>query len=468
MNTYLYTQSKILRKALASLFILSISFSGCQDFLDIASPKTDIVPETVFSTDASATSTVRGIYSLMMTNQSFTNGGIEEFTGILSDELINYATRQDQIEFYQNSLSTKNGIVAGPFWREPFKYINNANAILEGLENTQSLSSATKNQLKGEAKFIRAFCYLYLAELFGDIPYITSTDYRLTASAPRATQNDVYQKIERDLLDAAGLLAADFSFSNDERVQPNQGAAYALLARLYLYTENWSGAEEYSTRLITKTDVYSLAQVNDVFLKASKEAIWQLKPVVPNANSPQGQLFILLGAPNSSSRRVSLSTKMIEAFEDGDERRNAWVGVFANGSGSWYYPAKYKIASNSTVTEYNTVLRLAEQYLIRAEARAHLGDIAGAQADLTAIRERAGLSPTSASDTGSLLAAIEAERRIELFAEWGHRWIDLVRTNRATAVLGGLKIDWQETDVLFPIPESERLLNPNLSQNDGY
>jgi hypothetical protein len=404
----------------------------------------------------------------MMTNQSFTKGGIEEFAGILSDELNNHATRIDQLQFYQNSLAANNGFVSGVFWREAYKYINNANAILEGLQNAPGVTVETKKQLEGEARFIRAFSYFYLTVLFGDVPYVTSTDYRITAGLSRMKQDQVYQNIEADLLAAMPLLQADFSFSNNERILPNRGAVIALLARLYLYRENWEKAEEYSTELITNGDVYALENLSEVFLKDSREAIWQLKPVVPNANAPQAQLFILTGAPNASSRRVSVSPQMIAAFDDADERRNAWIGTFSNASNTWYYPAKYKVASNSMVTEYNTVLRLAEQYLIRAEARTRLGNIAGAQADVNIIRERAGLPMTSADNSDSLIAAIEAERRVELFAEWGHRWMDLTRTGRADVVLGAIKADWQSTDVLLPIPEAERVLNPNLSQNTGY
>jgi hypothetical protein len=117
------------------------------------------------------------------------------------------------------------------------------------------------------------------------------------------------------------------------------------------------------------------------------------------------------------------------------------------------------------------MLRLGEQYLIRAEARAHSNDINGATADINMIRARAGLSAISPADQASLLIAIEKERRVELFTESGHRWFDLKRTNRADAILAPIKgNDWQSTDQLFPIPASEFLLDPGLRghQNPGY
>ncbi|MDO5969574.1 RagB/SusD family nutrient uptake outer membrane protein, partial [Flavivirga aquimarina] len=119
--------------------------------------------------------------------------------------------------------------------------------------------------------------------------------------------------------------------------------------------------------------------------------------------------------------------------------------------------------------EYPVVFRLAEQYLIRAEARAELGKISEAQSDLNVIRNRAGLGNTTASTKEALRDAILDERQVELFTERGHRWFDLKRRGEAADVLAPLKPSWQDTDVLFPIPESELLLNPNLlPQNDGY
>jgi hypothetical protein len=114
-------------------------------------------------------------------------------------------------------------------------------------------------------------------------------------------------------------------------------------------------------------------------------------------------------------------------------------------------------------------LRLAEQYLIRGEARAHQNNVQGAQEDLNIIRSRAGLGATTANDESSLLAVIETERQVELFAEWGHRWFDLKRTGRADAVLSLEKApNWQSTDRLYPIPFEEIKINPSLTQNPGY
>ena len=115
------------------------------------------------------------------------------------------------------------------------------------------------------------------------------------------------------------------------------------------------------------------------------------------------------------------------------------------------------------------VFRLAEIYLIRAEAAMNLNKFSDAKADINIVRIRAGLSNILANDLSSLKLAIEQERRAEFFCEWGHRWYDIKRTGRANTILSPLKgATWQSTDTLWPIPQQEINLNPSLSQNQGY
>ena len=117
------------------------------------------------------------------------------------------------------------------------------------------------------------------------------------------------------------------------------------------------------------------------------------------------------------------------------------------------------------------VLRFAELYLIRAEARAQQNKLTGANSaasDINVIRTRAGLSNTTATTQAALLLAVEKERQVELFTEWGHRWFDLRRTGRIDAVLSAVKPTWKPTAALFPIPYLEIQRNPLLTQNNGY
>ena len=112
---------------------------------------------------------------------------------------------------------------------------------------------------------------------------------------------------------------------------------------------------------------------------------------------------------------------------------------------------------------------MAEQYLIRSEARIQQGNLAGGIQDLNTIRNRAGLSNFNLTDKNSLLTAVLHERQVELFTEWGHRWFDLKRTNNATNVLNAVKgAGWQPFDTLYPVPQVEIQNNGRIVQNAGY
>ena len=117
------------------------------------------------------------------------------------------------------------------------------------------------------------------------------------------------------------------------------------------------------------------------------------------------------------------------------------------------------------------VLRLAEQYFIRAEAHVKSQNISGAIADINHIRSRASIDLINSNSNiteEELIDLLMEERQRELFTEWGHRWFDLIRFNKASTILGANNANWESTDIRFPIPEQERIKNPNLGQNPGY
>jgi hypothetical protein len=242
----------------------------------------------------------------------------------------------------------------------------------------------------------------------------------------------------------------------------------ALLARADLYAGNWADAQTMADSVIANGTEYALStDLNQVFLLNSSEAIWQIPPVMEDVNTFAGTIFLLTGPPDFQ-QTVAMDSFLVAAFEPGDLRRSSWVGQTL----TYYYPDKYKVSYAASVTEYLMVMRLAEQYLIRAEARTRQDDLAGAAADLNQLRSRAGLLPTNATTQPQLLAAIIHERQVELFTEFGDRWIDLKRTKTLDSVMrvvtpfkGGV---WNSYDSLLPIPASELQINPKLTQNPGY
>lgn len=449
------------------LVLLIIFLPSCGEFINIDTPKTQIVRTKVFENDAGARAAISGIFSQMMSSGSFASGGISSVTvvaGLSSDEFLNHSTSQVNISLYNNSLTPINNTAVTSNWNDMYLFIYEANSILEGCGASNALSQPVRNQVIGESKFVRALAYFYLINFFGDVPLILGTDYRINKSASRTAMDEVYKQIELDLLDAKGLLLPDYIMSANEKTEPNRWAATALLARVYLYQKKWVEAATQASEII-QSNVYSLpGTLNSVFLKNSSEAIWQLMPVLPGFNTNEGPIMIITGNPN----RWSLSQATTDIFEPGDKRFASWVGSVTTAGKTYRFASKYKVRLNGQpLTEYYMVLRLAEQYLIRAEARAMQSDLAGAIADINVVRNRAGVTLLNVAGMtqATVLTAIEKERRSEFFAEWGHRWFDLKRSGNIDAVLGLLKSDWQSKDALFPIPQADILTNPNITQN---
>ncbi|MUP46547.1 RagB/SusD family nutrient uptake outer membrane protein [Gramella sp. BOM4] len=443
---------------------LFITF-GCET-IEVEEPNFQLTSTTVFEEDETAEAAVLGIYSNMMSSEGFVSGSFQSLTtvtGLAADDLVDYSFNPPQRQFFENALVPTNTILEFNLWNEAYRYIYHANAILEGIEQSSSLTPEVAKRLDGETRFIRAFCYFHLVNLFGEIPLTTDTDYEVNSSIEASPIEDAYQLIREDLNAAIESLPEDYSFAGGERIRPNKWAAYAFLARIELYRQNYNSAELHASQVIDQS-LYSLPEdLNAVFLANSMEAILQFRPILRNFNTKEGRMFIL----NFNPFHVSLRPGLVESFEAEDLRRSQWVGSLTTDQ-TYYYPFKYKVRFSPTLTEYSMVFRLAEQYLIRAEARAMQGDITGGLQDLNTIRSRAGLSPLEISDAGELLDAILLERRHELFTERAHRWYDLKRTERATEVLEPLKEQWHETDMLFPIPQNEIRKNSNLEQNAGY
>ena len=344
---------------------------------------------------------------------------------------------------------------------------------MEGVRESDKINEPLKSRMIGQALFIRAFCHFYLVNIFGDVPYIKSAEYQVNSIVSRDPVIEVFKLIEHDLIEARMLLASNYEAYDEARIFPIQYAADALLARLYLYQEDWGKAEESSSRVIESASLFSLVDLADVFKADSREAIWQL---ASSTDYTWEGATLVPGPWFEITKYAVLSNEAISSFDDGDTRRSEWVGMYVGTAGdTLYYPFKYK--SNGfdsySFVERSTVFRLAEQYLIRAEARVHLGRITDALYDINAIRSRAKLPSIELSSLAGhpdeMLNLIGQERRIELMAEGGHRWFDLKRLGIADEVLSLVKPGWRAEAVLYPIPESELSVNSNLyPQNPGY
>lgn len=451
-------------------FILAIALlmGSCKKYVEIPAPKDQLVSDLVFTDDKTATAAVSGLYSRMNAfNSSFANFYGNFLPASSADEVRYGFSSASLDEFRENELLASNTAV-NSLWEPVYSFIFHANSILEGLTDNTQVSPELQKQLKGEAYFLRAFYYFYLVNYFGDVPLVLNTDYKTNTSLPRTPVNDVYASVINDLIAAQENLGD--AYPTAERTRVNKAVATTLLARVYLYREQWAQAEQEASKVIGDSKYELLADLNSVFLKNSREALWQLQTIntsTAGVNTWEG--FSMVPASPTGTPLYRLYPDFVGNFETGDKRFTNWVREFTNASGTVHFPYKYKIRTNTPVLEYSMVMRYAELFLIRAEARAQQNNIDGAIDDLNEIRSRAGLDDLENTlSKDDVLQAVEKERKLELFSEWGHRWFDLKRTGRALEVLSIIKPDIEANDLLYPIPLSAILTNPNLEQNPGY
>lgn len=452
------------------LIISMCFFCSCNSFLQLDTPRHELSAAAVFQNDEAADGAMAGIYAALRNNRDnyFSSGGNSSITrlgSILSDEMVYHGTNVNSQAFYAGDILPDNIFVYN-LWESLYKTIYAANAVAEGVEGNGALTPALADRLLGEALFLRSFAHFYLVNLFGEIPLVLTTDYQKNRVLRRSPVDVIYRQMVTDLEKARILLPDDYGHANNERVRANKWVAAALLARVCLYQEDWSGAEKYATELIANTTLFSITdQPGEVFLKNNQEAIWQL--FIPAGQA--GETYEMFGNVIPVTNQIAppdfaFSAAIQAAFEEGDQRLSLWTGQFIprNSDTPYRYPYKYKVVSSPAGTakkEYSTVLRLAEQYLLRAEARLALGNIAGCRDDLNVIRSNHGHLPeTLTNDTGELSEHLRRERQAEFFYEWGHRWLDRKRWGIETG-----------TNRLLPVPEKELLANPFLlPQNPGY
>lgn len=468
MKYITHTTKNLKAPVIWMIAIMCTALVACESFLDTEEPIGQIDRAMIFEDKELATAAVTSLYSKLRDEVLVTGSynGMGYLMGLYADEL-NYHSLPGlpNENFYLHQVTASNEIVRN-VWNGSYSLVYMANSVLEGLENSQHLPVEIKEQLKGEALFIRAFVLFYMVNIFGDIPYIKGTDAAVNQNAERMETGLVYENILTDLQESWNLLT--IAYPSAERTRANRYVVAALKARIYLHTEAWEMAEAESNILIAGSGSYALEEnVSDEFLKGSSSTIFQLKPSAEGRNTSEGQLLNFKFAPPFN---VALNPNLIASMSPDDLRKQNWVKEISNGTQSWYAATKYKETQNTSVSkEYSIVFRIAEQYLIRAEARLNLGDLQGAKEDVDVIRQRAALQPTPANTYDDLKEAIINERRIELFTEQGHRWFDLRRLGMAGDILGPIKQQWRPTDVLWPIPERELSSNINLKpQNPGY
>jgi len=441
------------RKYITTLFLLPLAVFWSCDVLD-HSPELNITDDQAFVSGSSTQAALTGAYSRLQANSYYGRDYVA--FGYLSADNVEWS---GSFNFYQqidaNQLTADNSTVTST-WGAIYSTINSANHIIAKAQSVEdpAFGQAEKDRVQGEAYFIRALAYFDLARAWGGVPLVL--DYTRSPEdgegIGRSTLEQTYAQVLTDLELAEGLLA-----DRVDRNRATRHTVYALRSRLHLYLEEWEEAEEYATRAIEHPG-YELVQSYSEFIqnKNSAESILELAYDNANRNNHNGY-FLPAGLGGRLEWRPTKEfTDLVRDPDVGGER----AVLVADDNGVTYGNLYFR---SSTGDDPSYILRLAELYLIRAEARAQLSLTEDAADDLNAIRARAGVADTDAITREELLVAIENERRIE-FALEGHRWFDLVRTGRAGEVLGVHDTNrW-----LLPIPDSDLNADPDLQQNPGY
>jgi hypothetical protein len=469
-------------------FLLLTCFSSCKKFLEIPLPTNKVSGSSAYTNDKSSAATINHILGNLASSSLLRGTSVGFFTGLYSDELTSYSVSQTNINYYRDAIPLDG---ANSYWVNFYNYIYDCNLAIEGIQNSTS-TITNKNQWIGEALFTRALLYFNLVNLYGDVPLATTSDYRLNNTLVRTPKAEVYKQMIIDLKEAQGLLNAKYlngsSAVTNDRTRPNKQAATALLARIYLYTGDWVNAEQQASLLIDNKTDFSLPALNQVFLSSSKETIFSLG-LEPTDTTPfvsdiltysyNVPAIIPAGKTLNNFAAATMSASLFSSFENGDQRLVSWGALSQSNVVApaqpviYHLVSKYKSVVNGA--ENIVVLRLAEQYLIRAEARAQQNKLTGADGakpDLDAVRIRAGLAGSTETTKDGLLAAIIKERRTELFSEMGHRFFDLKRTGTIDVVMaveaplkGG---QWNSQRQIWPIPTADINSNNGLTQAPGY
>lgn len=467
--------------------ILLTTLAGCKKYLDTALPSNLIATQDAFVSDNAVSAVVTGSLSSLTSDGIFSGGtgiNLAYLSGLYTDELqLTYPANSTFVPYYTDALSTTS-VPKG--WSDMYTKIFAVNSAIDGI-NSSTAVLYNKNQWLGECYFVRGLLYFYLVNIYGDVPLTLTGDYKANNGLSRTNTAQVYQQIIADLQQAQNLLSYDYrdpySQTTPARDRPNRYAATALLAKVYLYTGQWNNAEVQADSVINNSSTYKLLTTDQAFSLNGKETIWALPPTI--GSKEYDYSMYNNGMPSSIppgkttgaySIYAAMSNSLVSAFESTDNRYTNWVrpvlvsATSANPAITYYFPNKYNSAAVGGQNEI--ILRLAEIYLIRAEARAQQKNISGAVADVNVIRTRAGLPGTTAADQTSLLSAIAKERQVELFTETGNRFFDLKRTNTIDGVMNSMApakgAAWSSYMQLWPIPPTDIIQDPNLTQNTGY
>jgi len=472
-----------MKKIIITAFLLSFGLTSCkEDFLTVV-PETALSSATFFTKEADFIQAVNATYVPLRAIYNDRHWILAEMhsdnTYYARNILFGAVDGTENVADF--AVPTANGVTANDnvlqHYRLDYQIIARANQILAVIDKVD-FNADSKNNLKGQALFLRAFAYFQLVQLFGKVPmHLTPVSNREEAASPLATTEQLYAQIEKDATDASKLL---FNKAKQEAGRVTSGTAKTLLANLYLIQKKWSNAEAIAKEVITNDGYKLMPDYNDAFStttgnKNNAESVFEVQYLEGSAGYNGNFIYRIVPTPitaaelqpiTGTSNPQSLSGEnnniptpdMIAAYETGDKRKDISVGYVTLSQSlrdNKVYPYIKKFArphSQHNNTGQNIpVYRYAEVLLFMAEALNEQGKTAEAATYLNQVRTRAGLAATTATSQADMREAIFKERRVELAFE-NKRWFDLVRTGRAKAVITayGAKVKANPLDYYFP------------------
>lgn len=476
-----------MKKTIHLLVLALLALTSCQGILD-KEPIATFDAGSFFQSEADAIQALNAAYQPLLFNNDNSNF-YWAFAEITSDEAITGGdgSRPGLVEMDAFTYTPRTEEF-NSFWKVQYEGITQCNLVLDNLPKVD-MPEVRRNQIRGEALFLRSYYYFLLVQVFGDVPLFTQIAPPDQLKIPRTPKAVVFAQIESDCEEAALLLPVTHSASDIGRA--TKGAAYALAAKAYLYEKKWEQVLEYVNK-VKALGVYDLmADYGDNFKKETQnnsESVWEIQ----HANFELGVGNFLnqwwMSKKLNGYGFAEVTEDFVNAFEDGDPRRRFTIAmrdeeyfgsIYKNSfSSTRYSPRKY-LQDTSEVTQpadgdiNYTAIRFAEVLLWEAEALNELARVAEAQIPLERVRARAraqaadpatALPQVTTTNQQEMRDAIRHERRVELGFEL-HRFFDLVRWGLAPVLLPGFQENKHE---LFPLPQTELDLNTSLVQNPGY
>lgn len=477
-----------------------VSFTGCEDFLSV-SPQSELTQEAFPTTEEDALQATNAVYSTLR-DWHYHSGGFP-ILDIMSDDAHKGSTPNDgasTIGPYDDFSHSPTQDGLDRWWNTLYQGIRRANLVLERVEPIE-MNQQLKTRYLGEASFLRALYYFDLVRAFGGVPLVTEVDPEI--ELPKSSADEIYDLVEQDLLFAIDNLPPKSSYGADDLGRATSGAAKALLAKVYLFQQDFVNAEQYAMEVIQSGE-YGLEtnfiDANGPDGEHGVESVFEIGAVstAGRGGNQYANTQGVRGTPNRGWGFNRPSVDLREAFGSNDPRREATIielgdvinGIEIAGDGTTpdefvddngilqieSYNRKVWIPGTSTDTQFGhnrRLIRYSDVLLMAAEALNENDRPGEALTYLNLVRERARhgddsiLPDITETNKSALRDLIIEERRTELALE-GHRFWDLVRTGKADEVLGTYGFVSGKHELL-PVPQSEIDLSQGvLTQNDNW